>query len=200
MVRKGGTSTQRLAVPSTTGNPPPSTIAAQIVNNASNANGNANQEAGSKIPFPELLREFLRNPIIDDLDPELNVQFISTIVEAGLDALHQDNPFALDQPKDLAIDSIRAINICVWQTPHLLLSSRSNRDDDSPQPPVFLWLFPKLLSLLDPVKFEALQEHLQRLLGTCLGALGRTSALWRHEVSLVKLYRSCVDSRCCPQN
>jgi serine/threonine-protein kinase ATR len=192
MARKGGTSTQRPSAPVTVGNPPPSTIAAQIVNNATNINGHQGPE--SKIPFPELLREFLRNPIIDDLDPQLNVQFISTIAEAGLDALHQDNPFSLDQPKDLAIDSIRAINISIWQIPQLLLSSRSSKDNDTPEPPVFLWLFPKLLSLLDPLKFEVLQGPLQDLLSTCLKALSRTSGLWHHESSLAQLFQSSVTS------
>jgi serine/threonine-protein kinase ATR len=181
-----GTSTQLPLV-----NPPPSTIAAQIVNNATNGQGR--QETGSKIPFPELLREFLRNPIIDDLDPQLNVQFISTIAEAGLDALHQDNPFSVDQPKDLAIDSIRAISISIWRIPQLLLSSRST-DNESPEPPVFLWLFPKLISLLNPLKFEALQEPLQDLLSTCLKTLSQTSSLWAKEASFTQLYRSSVDS------
>jgi serine/threonine-protein kinase ATR len=196
MARLGGTSSQRPAAPNPGGFPPPSTIAAQIVNHASTVQGH--EEPGLKIPFPELLREFLRNPIIDDLDPELNVQFISTIVEAGLDALHQDNPFALDRDKELAVDSIRAIDISIWQVPELLLNSRIRKGkDDIPNPPLFLWLFPKLLSILDPLKFETLQGSVQHLLTSFLQVFGSKSALLCQEASATHLYRSCVDSKCC---
>lgn len=183
MARTGGSSTQRQVL----GNPPPSTIAAQIVNNASNVK-----------PFPELLREFLRNPIIDDLDPELNVQFISTIVEAGLDNLHYDNPFASHQDKDLAIDSLRAIKISIWQIPQLLTSSRKRKEkEDISDPPVFLWLFPKILGLLDPKRFRELQDDLQDLLTSFLEVLGGVSGSFYQEASAAQLYRSCAISTYC---
>ncbi|KAF2747396.1 hypothetical protein M011DRAFT_458655 [Sporormia fimetaria CBS 119925] len=172
--------------------PPSSTIAAQIVNNASNVHGR--EEPGAKIPFAELLREFLRRPIIDDLDPQLNVQFISTIVEAGLDALHHDNPFALDQPRDLAIDSIRAIELSILQIPQLLLSTRGTKETDHPEPPVVVWLFSKLLSMLGLPKFVVIQSYVEGLLGTCLTALGRVSSLWSYEAALAKLYRNSVEA------
>ncbi|KAF2280300.1 protein kinase rad3 [Westerdykella ornata] len=205
MVRKGGTSTQhRPASTSAKGNtiPPPSTIAAQIVNNAT-ATKNSTlkgqpQDGGAttKIPFPELLREFLRNPIIDDLDPQLNVQFISTIVEAGLDALNQGNPFALERPKDLASDSLRAIRISIWQIPQLLLSTRAQKEGDGvgTEPPVFLWLFTKILGLVDVARYEGLHSELRELLSTFLKALGRSQGLWKWEEVVARLYRGCVDS------
>lgn len=194
MARRGAPSSQRLPVPGTTGNPPPSTIAAQIVNNASHTNTHGGHaHSNTKVPFPELLQEFLRSPVIDDLDPDLNVQFISTIVEAGLDALHHSNPFALDQPKNLAIDSIRAIKISICQIPQLLFSSRTAESESGPDPPVLLWLFPKLLRLLDPARFDALQEHLQDLLTTCLEALARKPDLWQYEAAISHLYRATVE-------
>lgn len=240
MVRKGGAkSTQWQASTLTNPNPngtgngqiPPSTIAAQIVSNATNTtsnnpnNNNAAtnltggaaqqqpQDPGTtgtnKIPFPDLLREFLRNPIIDDLDPQLNVQFISTIVEAGLDPLKHNgqasssfssssNPFTPDRSRELAVDSLKAIGVSVWQIPQLLLSSRASgkEGDDGvgSEPPVFLWLFTKVVGLVEAgSRFEGLADGVREVLGTFLLALGRNEGLWRWEEVVGNLYRGCVD-------
>ena len=88
MARRGGESTTPLA----NGGVPPSTIAAQIVNNHSNAN--AQKEPGTKAVFGQLLNEYLSDPSTDEPDSQLNAQLIYVVTEAGLDVLLQENPFA----------------------------------------------------------------------------------------------------------
>ncbi|KAF2267881.1 hypothetical protein CC78DRAFT_565700 [Lojkania enalia] len=194
MARKGGGSTQRVVpLPATNGNnPPPSTIAAQIVNNASNLN--AQHQVGSKVAFTDLLREFLNDPSTDEPNPQLNAQLISVIAEAGLDALLQDNPFAPGLLVPQAIDSIRAIKLIIQTRPHLLVNARNDEDDGNPRPLLFIWLFPKLLGLLGRPGFDQLQEYLKDLLSTCVVVLSRAISLWRYARSLVELYGSCINS------
>ncbi|KAK8184448.1 hypothetical protein BC567DRAFT_246964 [Phyllosticta citribraziliensis] len=67
------------------GIPPPSTIAAQIVNNHSRAH--EQQEPQDNRLFGMLLQEFLADPSAGEKDVKLNLQLISVVVEAGLNAL-----------------------------------------------------------------------------------------------------------------
>ncbi|KAF1999599.1 hypothetical protein P154DRAFT_467308, partial [Amniculicola lignicola CBS 123094] len=193
MARKGGNATQRLAQLSVmNGHPPPSTIAAQIVNNASNIN--AQQEPGSKAAFGQLLQEYLQDTTTDEPNSQLNAQLISVIAEAGLDALLQDNPFASDLLIPQARDSIAAIKLTIQRRPMLLLSPKDEGDDGIPRPLLFTWLFPKLLGLLGQPQFDTVQEDVKDLLGTFFDVLSRTFGLWRQAKAIVQSYRSCVDS------
>ncbi|KAH7380651.1 protein kinase rad3 [Pyrenochaeta sp. MPI-SDFR-AT-0127] len=194
MARKGGGSTQRMAPPPVTnghaiGNPPPSTIAAQIVHNASNIH--ARQDSAAKVSFGELVKEFLQHPSTDEPDPQL-VALICVIAEAGLENLFKDDPFAQDQQRQQGIDSIAVIKLILQQKPHLLLSAKDGDDEGGPRPPLILWLYPKLLGLLTHVTLQPFHEHVYDLLSLCLGVLTRTCTLWRQATAVLQLYRSCV--------
>ncbi|CAN9100906.1 unnamed protein product [Alternaria alternata] len=196
MARKGGSSTQRMAPPPVTngnsnGVPPPSTIAAQIVHNASNVNARHGQV--TKVSFGELVKEFLQHPNTDEPDQQL-VALVCVIAEAGLEGLFKHDPFAQDQQRQQGIDSIAALTFILQQKPHLLLSTRDSEDDGIPRPPLILWLYPKLLGLLTYTTLNSVHEHVQQLLHLCLSVLARTSALWRSAAVVSQLYRSCVQS------
>ena len=196
MARKGGSSTQRMAPPPftnghTNANPPPSTIAAQIVHNASNIH--ARQDSAAKVTFGELVKEFLQHPSTDEPDPQL-VALICVIAEAGLEGLFKDDPFAQDQQRQQGIDGIAVIKLILQQKPHLLLNAKDGDDEGSPRPPLLLWLYPKLLGLLTHATLQPIHEHVQDLLDLCLIVSTRTSALWPQAAAVVQLYRSCVQS------
>jgi serine/threonine-protein kinase ATR len=198
MARKGGGSAQHMAPPPTTnvqtnGNAnvisPPSTIAAQIVHNA--ANVNSRQDAAAKVTFGELVKEFLQHPSTDEPDAQL-VALICVIVEAGLEGLFKDDPFAQDQQRQQGINSIAALIYLLQQKPHLLLSAKDSEDNGGPQPPVIMWLFPKLLGLLTHATLQPIHQYVQDLLSLCLSALVRTSACWRQATAVMKLYKASV--------
>lgn len=202
MARKGGGSTQRRAAPLTTnvlangisnGNLPPSTIAAQIVHNAANAH--SRQDAAAKVTFDELLKEFLQHPNTDEPDAQL-VALICVVVEAGLEGLFKDDPFAQDQQREQGIRSIDAIIYLLHQKPHLLLSAKDSDGNGSPQPPVIIWLFPKLLGLLTHATLRSVHWHIQDLLSFCLRILAQTSAVSRQAVAVMQLYKSSVICKC----
>ncbi|KAH9872041.1 hypothetical protein J1614_006301 [Plenodomus biglobosus] len=201
MARKGGNSTQRMAPPPihhgssnahANALPPPSTIAAQILHNASNVHARLNAEA--KVSFGELVKEFLQHPNTDEPDSQL-VALISVISEAGLEGLFKDDPFAQDQQRQQGVDSIDALKIIIEQKPHLLMSTKDGDEQGGPRPPLLLWLFPKLLRLLTHTTLQFVHHPAQELLGLCLGVLVQTSALWRQIRAALRLYKSCVQSR-----
>jgi serine/threonine-protein kinase ATR len=197
MARKGGGSTQRMAPPPMTsghsnGIPPPSTIAAQIVHNASNIY--AKRDEATKVTFGELVKEFLHHPNTDEPDPQL-VALICVIVEAGLEGLFKDDPFAQDQQRQQGIDSIAALMLILQQKPHLLLSLKQGDDESIPRPPLILWLYPKLLGLLTYATLQPVHKYVQQLLRLCFNALAQTSTLWRPAMTVLQLYRSCVQCK-----
>jgi serine/threonine-protein kinase ATR len=192
MARKGGGSTQRMAPPPTTngnGVPPPSTIAAQIVHNASHIH--SRQDAAAKVTFGELVKEFLQHPSTDEPDPQL-VALICVISEAGLEGLFKNDPFAQNQQRQQGIDSIAALSLIIQKKPHLLLSVRDADDDGCPRPPMFIWLFPKLLALLTHTTLQPLHQPAQGFLSLCLGVLSGIPSLWRYASKVSQLYRSSV--------
>ncbi|OCK82203.1 hypothetical protein K432DRAFT_473031 [Lepidopterella palustris CBS 459.81] len=190
MARRGGESVQRLmTVAVANDSVPPSTIAAQIVNNHSNVN--AQQEPRTKAVFGQLLQEYLSDPSNDEPNSQLNAQLISVVTEAGLDALLYENPFAPDLLIPQAIASIAVIKLTIQRRPELLLNTKTDEGDGITRPKLFLWLLPKLLPLMGHQHYEAIQEHLRDLLLSCVQILQCTSDLWQHAVSFTKLYRSC---------
>ena len=202
MARKSGGSTQRKAPLLTAnvttngnanGNPPPSTIAAQIVHNATNAH--SRQDAAAKVTFGDLVKEFLEQPSIDEPDTQL-VAFICVVVEAGLDSLTKEDPFAQDQRREQGTDSIFALTYLLLQKPHLLLCAKESDTSGNPQPPVIIWLFPKLLGLLTQPTLRHMYRHIEDLLNACLSALARTPAYARQALAVMQLYKSTVACRC----
>lgn len=202
MARKGGSSTQRMGPPAppnnhttshTNGNPPSSTIAAQIVNNASNIH--AHHDPAGKVTFGELVREFLQHPNTDEPDPQL-VALICVIAEAGLEGLFRNDPFAHNQQIDQGVDSIATLTLIIQQKPHLLLSLKDGDDEEGSRPPLVLWLFPKLLGLLTHATLHHVHGHVQELLSFCLTVLAQTPTLWRQSIDVLQLYKACIQRKC----
>ena len=187
MARRGGESTTPLA----NGGVPPSTIAAQIVNNHSNAN--AQKEPGTKAVFGQLLNEYLGDPSTDEPDSQLNAQLIYVVTEAGLDVLLQENPFAQNLLIPQATDSISVIKLTIQRRPESLLNTKIDEGNGITRPKLFLWLLPKLLALMGHRNLDAIQENLQDLLLSCVQILQCTSDLWQYAVLLIQLYQSCID-------
>lgn len=199
MARKGGGSAQRKAPPlppanaliksNTNGNPPPSTIAAQIVYNA--ANINSKQDDAAKVTFGELLKEFLQHPSTDEPDVQL-VAFICVVTEAGLDGLFKEDPFAQDEQREQGVRSIAAIMYLLNQKPYLLFSAKDGEEDGTPRSPVILWLFPKLVGLLTRETLRPIHKHVQEMLNSCLDILARSKTLSRQAANMLQLYKSSV--------
>lgn len=175
---------------SANGIPPPSTIAAQIVQHQSNAN--ARREPENRALFGKLLQEYLNDPAAEESDAHINARLIHVIAEAGLDVLHKENPFAQELLVPQAIKSIAVITLVIQRYPKTLLFVEPAGNHGTPVP-LLLWLFPKLLSLLGKSVSNALQESIGSLLSLCIGTLSEKGRPWQDAASILHLYRSCVD-------
>lgn len=172
------------------GGQPPSTLAAQIVQNHEQA---AQQRTdGERATFGQLLQEILNNTSSEETDLEVNYKLVRVVTEAGLDVFLQDDPFARRSLLvDQARDSISVIELTIQRTPALLLYP--NRRDEGSHQPLFFWILPRVFALLGNPKADGLQSILQRLLSCIITSLMRTGHLWQTAISFLNLYKSCAD-------
>jgi len=159
--------------------PPPSTLAAQIVQNQTRRA--ASPKNGESATFTQLLQEILSNPDAarQETDVNVNVQLINVVAEAGLGPLFQDNPFAqLDLLISQAKDSISVIERTIKQQPEVLLTPVSK---DGPQ--LVLLLLARASAASGRPKCQ--DVPISRLLDTAITALMLSSDLWQ-DASMVR--------------
>ena len=170
--------------------PPPSTIAAQIVKNQ--APEQLNQDPQNKELFGKLLQDYLQDPSSEDVNLSLSSQLIAVVCKAGLDVLFEDNPFSSHTAEPQAIDSLSVIQLTVQKTPRLLFYEEQG-EIDVQNPPLLVWLFPKLLALLGLAQFKRVQESVQRLLTVCLRITTKLADAYRNALAIIGLYQACID-------
>ncbi|KAF2724888.1 hypothetical protein K431DRAFT_261173 [Polychaeton citri CBS 116435] len=167
--------------------PPPSTFAAQLVQNQTRQDASQHQN-GDGATFTGLLHEILYNPAaVPETDVNVNAQLISVVIEAGLAVLTQDNPFAqwnLLIPQ--AQDSMAVIEATIRRQPQILLS-RSNSDG----PQLFLWLLAKLISVSGHPK--CLDLPIAPLLDSMIYALRDRLGLLTQAEMLRQTLKDCVE-------
>lgn len=194
MARKAGDSGPRTLAAGmagwTNGIPPPSTIAAQIVNNHSRANGA--QEPQNNALFGQLLQEFLADPSAEESDVQLNLQLISVVVEAGFNALLKDNPFGRDVLLSQAKDGISVIRITIERNPGLLFYHDPGGADHTTQPPLVAKLLPTLFSLLSRPPLQALHADLRDLFHSFIQVLSISRNTWHEANVLFETYQASI--------
>ena len=171
----------------TNGNaPPPSTLAAQIVQNQSRPP--APQQNGDTPTFAELLHEILNDhAATPETDVQVNVKLISVVVEAGLAPLADGNPFAQwDVLIPQAIDSIAVIEATIGRQPEVLFSAIS---PDGPQ--LLLPLLARLAAVCGRQRCESLP--VLRLLNSMFCVLQSSIHLWQCAQTLRQVVEDCVD-------
>lgn len=174
------------------GDIPASTIAAKIVHNHQDAT--TRQEPESKQLFGRLLQEYLNDSSSEDAlekSLETNAKLISIVVEAGLDCLLKDNPFAQDLLLPQATDSLKVIQITIERVPEVLFCS-DGRDD---QPQLVLWLMPKLLALLGRKYLASLAGPIVALLSTCLSVPSRLAHMLHQALAVNRILVGCVNGK-----
>ena len=195
MPRRGGSSTERQAPQLVLKDnlPPPSTIAAQIVQNANKVH---QQKEGKLPPFIDQVRAFLAKPNLEDED-DVCIAFAVTITNGGIDPLLNVDPFGRDGLEEQGDVCLAGLKVIFEQKPYLLLDSEPTADVDGfPRPPLFVRLLPKLLSLLAQIDLVRIHQSVQDLLSSCLGAMARSRDTMYQASALLRMYRSCVEGEC----
>ena len=167
--------------------PPPSTLAAQLVQNQTTARA-SQPPNGEEATFSGLLHELLHNPAATpESDINVNVQLINVIVEAGLTVLSRNDPFAqLDVLIPQASDSLAVIEATIVRQPDVMFSPIAPDG-----PPLVLWLLARLVSLCGRPKCDELP--IARLINSAIGALGRSTKLWRSAEAVKELVKESVN-------
>lgn len=166
--------------------PPPSTLAAQIVQNQ--ARLPATQTRGGEAPtFSQLLHEILHNHAAAiETDVATNVKLINVVAEAGLAPLADQSPFAQsDVPIQQAIESIAVIEATIKRQPEVLFTSITQ---DGQRP-----LLPLLASLFAVCGRQRCEDlRIGRLLDSTLQALDASLDLWQHAQTVRQILQDCV--------
>lgn len=168
--------------------PPPSTLAAQIVQHRTDPPDV--QKQGTDATFAQLLYEISHNhAAIVETNIATNVKLINVVAEAGLGPLAENNPFAQwDVLIPQAITSIDVIEATIKRQPELLFTSTSQ---DGQQP--LLPLLAKLFSVCGRPKCQDLP--ISRLLNAMLQALDASLVHWQSSQLLQHIFEDCMDGK-----
>lgn len=166
--------------------PPPSTLAAQIVQNQTRQAGHPSD--GEPNVFTQLLHELLNNPAAaQESDVQVNAQLISVVAEAGLAPLIQDNPFVqLDALLSRAVDSLAVIEATIRRQPEVLFAQAS---EDGPQ--LLLSLLARLTAVCGRKGCHELP--IAQLLDSAIAALMIAPSLWQHVQTLHDCIQEVID-------
>lgn len=172
--------------------PPPSTIAAQLVkNHAEHARGS--RQTDDAATFGQLLQEILSRTAAPETDVEVNHKLIQVVVEAGLDTLFQDNPFAQwEVLLPQAADSLAVVESTVRRQSKVLFYEESHQTQAQRQPHLLIWLLPKIFSLSSHPKCDELQGALSSLLRCMVESLSKNLTQWQASHALLDAFRDCV--------
>lgn len=179
--------------------PPASTFAAQIVDNLSNTK--AQKNPSNQAILRQLLREILDADQAEyppagtiETNIEVNQRLIYVISRAGLDNIHDDNPFEVQ--KDVhaqALDSLSVIDLTIRRCPDVLFSvSEESNVRSQPTGPVFLWLVPQMINLLEDKTIEEIRIGAEKILRLSLSLQRRSIASKTRLHPIFKYIQGCI--------
>lgn len=166
--------------------PPPSTLAAQIVQNQQTRQPTSQPQDESAV-FRGLLHEILHNQGAQETDVNVNAHLISVVVQAGLAPLTNDNPFAdWDVLLQQANDSIAVIETTIRHQPEVLIARLS-----ADGPVLTLSILLAVIPICGRPKCEEVPTR--RLLNSILSSLSSSIDLWQQAQTIRDVLRECVD-------
>ena len=177
---------------------------AQVVSNLSTTTGQLGVD--DRQSFEQLLSEMLNasnestgDGSFTEADFQTNYNLVSVVTKAGLDILLEDNPFAnVEHLLSVADGSLTVLASVFHKHPDLLFQDRANGSvTDVAQPPMYVWLLPRLLVLIGRKRFESLQDGLGGLLRSILRAATRAIRPSIISRKLLDYYQACIKGSYC---
>ena len=179
--------------------PPPSTYAAQIVDTLTKAR--QQPKPNERELFQQLLREILgageaQEPQAETVETDINVNYrlIYVVVRAGLEVLLQEDPFQQQSVlSEQALNSLAVIQLTIERSPEVLFFVPSVHEPGfEPGGPLYLWLLPKLMSILGNGRDERVQEKATDLIRASLSVQSRSYTLRERLHPVFKYVQGCV--------
>lgn len=176
------------------GNPPASTVAAQIVDNLTQGQYPARQP--DKEEFQRLLQEIL-NPDDDgdetaepiETNVDVNCRLIYVVVRAGLGSLSNQESF--DENDDLhkqAIASLSVVELTVQRSPGVLFSIIHGSQQVGP---LYLWLLPRLFIIFGSTKDKDIRRCVCKVIKA--GLVAEKASFKQNKSLLVQKYlQGCI--------
>ncbi|KAF2971363.1 hypothetical protein GQX73_g2258 [Xylaria multiplex] len=179
--------------------PPPSTLAAQLVENISTSARSSRPDETAELQRLFAAIEKIKN------DPGLltshqdriehNHMLIYVYACVVLEGLKWNEPFA--NKSQLRADAVRAINflkITVNETPEVLLFAPANgaflfRGTE----PLWIWIFPKILKMLGNPQCADLNTQIEDFFGELYSTAARSNRLWSHIPQFLAYLRNNFD-------
>ena len=183
--------------------PPPSTYAAQIVDNIESARSRTHS-SGSRPHLKELLNRVLeadrRGIFADaafDSSLETNHKLICVILRACLSFSGGTNPFEIQgDVYEQARDSLAVIQLTIRRGPEVLWASPQGEGTyGKPEGPLFLRLVPCLLNLLHHRDGPDIRNGAQEVLQTVLNVQRKPSRPKRTGDRITKYVQGCIDGK-----
>jgi serine/threonine-protein kinase ATR len=185
---------------------PPSTLAANLVNNLSSTRRQTKTQDQEE--FRKLLLEFSETS--NGAGTNLNAQetlehhhkLICVVTKAVLEPLAAENPFAnWELQIQQASEGLEILIITIKSTPDVLAHVARSESllRMVTQLPLWLWLFPRLLTLCARSKCENLQQNLKETFRSIFNSVMPSLSLWPLKNSLFCYLRRCTDGMNPPQ-
>lgn len=162
------------------GEPPASTLAALIVDDLTR--GKTHPKHQDREKFRNLLREILdtnnehSGVIVQGIEKNTNVnsRLIYVVIRAGLEASFNGDPFEKqDELNNQALESLSVVELTLRQCPEVLFTVLERGETDLQlDGPLYLWLIPRLFSVLGRNEDRQVRLSVLRVLQTTL-SVGR---------------------------
>ncbi|KAG5942731.1 hypothetical protein E4U59_000920 [Claviceps monticola] len=193
LVRSGGTGNAG-------DGPPPSTLAAQLVENISTSARSSRSDENNELKSLFALIQRVKNHpelLVSQADRvEHNHMLIYVYCRVALDGIKLDDPFV--NRAHVHAEAIKAINFLrftIKETPSVLLyKTDSEALFYRGEEPLWVWLLPHLLRFIGLDLFRELEGSLEGFLQYLFLIIARTDELWSMGPSFVLYLRSCVAS------
>ena len=171
----------RQAVGNEGGALPPSTLAAQIVEQHSASKGKTLNDDST---FRQLLDEIRASPKAVEADPEGNYKLITVVAEAGLSNATFKDPFTSPSfARDRVSACLEVIEVALRRTPSILMHNAQNPNPDNA---LFWLLLSKVVSLL---AFPDMQKILRRFLRDVVLLLSRSPGNWEDKILFTQILK-----------
>lgn len=181
-----------LNAPRDNNEPQPFTVAQIVGQTSTSNNGQATLE--------QLLQEILNGDQRGateaiELGLEVNYRLIYIIVRGGLQVL-SSNP--VEDQKELisqAINSLAVIDLKIRHAPAVLFCIPENDAENEPGGPIFLWLLPHLINLLDHEVDNEIRKGAAKALETCISAQVKPSTTIRCSQPVQVYLQGCIQGK-----
>jgi serine/threonine-protein kinase ATR len=179
--------------------PPPSTIAAQLINNLSFTAPSRRVSTQDELKALMLEVSSTENSLVDFASPAARIshkhKLIYVFARSVLERLASDDPF-LDIPMVVsqAFEALDVFIGIIKEVPDVLAFCLAEREHmkGRGREPLWIWLFPRILALLGRKGCEGLGEKIKDFFYVSFQAVSRSPKLWNLTSFFFRYLKGCA--------